>query len=51
MAVELGELICSLLTKDDIRAMVLNLEDVHRRELTELRGALGTLPRGWSPQK
>lgn len=40
---ELGELIRSLPTKDDIQAMVVHLEEAHLRELTEVRGALETL--------
>lgn len=34
---EIGELICSLPTKDDIQAMVANLEETHRRDLLDVR--------------
>lgn len=35
--VEIGELFHSLPTKDDLKAMVANVEETHRRELQEVR--------------
>lgn len=41
--VEIGELIHSLSTKDTIRAMVVNLEEAHRREMLDVWDELGLL--------
>lgn len=38
--VDIGDLLRALPLKDDIRSMLANLEDIHRRETKELRGKL-----------
>lgn len=41
--VDIGALLRSLLTKDDIRLIISNIEELHRRELQGVRGKISTI--------
>lgn len=40
---DIGALLRSLATKDDIRLIISNIEELHRRELQKVRGEISTI--------